>query len=122
MICTLLKLMLLTNTLWQTSTSVKLTMEVVNKSVPTQMDRLSVLVVWVIACHLMVEIAMVRKFSRMCITTVTLCIIVKFSDVNECQSNVGGCEHICTNTDGSFECLCNSGYSLSSDGRNCSGK
>ena len=47
--------------------SVKLTMVVVNKSVPTQMDHSSVLVIWVIACHLVVEIAMVRKFNRMCI-------------------------------------------------------
>ena len=43
-------------------------------------------------------------------------------DINECQTNSGGCEQICTNTDGSFECSCNPGYSLSSDRTNCIGK
>ena len=43
-------------------------------------------------------------------------------DINECQTNNGGCEQICTNTDGSFECSCNQGYSLSSDRTNCIGK
>ena len=49
-------------------------------------------------------------------------IIAKYTDINECQTNNGGCEQICNNTDGSFECSCNQGYSLSSDGTNCIGK
>ena len=32
------------------------------------------------------------------------------------------CEQICNNTVGSYTCSCNNGYSLNSDGRNCSGK
>ena len=43
-------------------------------------------------------------------------------DVNECQTNGGGCEHNCSNTVGSFECLCQQGFSLASDGLQCNGK
>ena len=34
----------------------------------------------------------------------------------------GGCEQVCTNTNGSFSCSCGSGYSLDSNMLNCSGK
>ena len=44
------------------------------------------------------------------------------SDINECETNGGGCEHNCSNTVGSFECLCQQGYSLASDGLQCNGK
>ena len=44
------------------------------------------------------------------------------SDVNECQTNNGGCAQICNNTVGSFICYCNIGYSLGADGRSCVGK
>ncbi|CAI8005522.1 Receptor-type tyrosine-protein phosphatase F [Geodia barretti] len=39
--------------------------------------------------------------------------------INECAVDNGGCHHTCHNTAGSFECRCNSGYSLASDGRTC---
>ena len=44
------------------------------------------------------------------------------SDINECTDNNGGCEHICVNNEGSYSCSCKSGYTLNSNGRNCSGK
>ena len=44
------------------------------------------------------------------------------SDIDECAVENGGCHHTCHNTPGSFECRCNSGYSLASDGRTCNGK
>ncbi|KAL3876991.1 hypothetical protein ACJMK2_034758 [Sinanodonta woodiana] len=34
------------------------------------------------------------------------------TDVNECQINNGGCEHICKNNNGSYSCNCQSGYHL----------
>ena len=42
-------------------------------------------------------------------------------DINECDDNDGGCEQICINTDGSFQCGCRSGFTLNNDGRTCSG-
>ena len=42
------------------------------------------------------------------------------TDVDECLTNNGGCEYNCTNTDGSFNCSCDAGYELDSDGFNCS--
>ncbi|XP_055860294.1 uncharacterized protein LOC106054907 [Biomphalaria glabrata] len=41
-------------------------------------------------------------------------------DINEC-SNTSLCDHICINTEGSYKCQCNEGYTLSSsDFRTCS--
>ena len=42
-------------------------------------------------------------------------------DTNECNTNNGGCDHICINADGSYQCLCGTGFTLGSDGRNCYG-
>lgn len=33
-------------------------------------------------------------------------------DINECDMANGGCEDICTNTNGSFYCSCSSGFEL----------
>ena len=43
-------------------------------------------------------------------------------DVDECESDNGGCAQICINTVGSFECSCAAGYSLSVDNATCEGK
>ena len=42
--------------------------------------------------------------------------------MNECETNNGDCEHICTNADGSYQCLCVAGYSLAADNLGCVGK
>ena len=42
-------------------------------------------------------------------------------DLNECDTDNGGCEHICINKLGSFECACKTGHQLASDGRSCDG-
>ena len=44
------------------------------------------------------------------------------SDVNECSTENGGCEHTCTDTTGSFVCSCSNGYFLEGNGLNCTGK
>ena len=46
-----------------------------------------------------------------------------FADVNECESNNGGCAQMCTNTIGSFECSCSvEGYVLAANNASCEGK
>lgn len=44
------------------------------------------------------------------------------TDVDECLVLNGTCEHICINTQGSFQCLCRSGYQLHIDGHTCVGQ
>ena len=39
-------------------------------------------------------------------------------DINECLTSNGGC-HTCINTEGSFECLCNTSYILAADNKTC---
>ena len=39
-------------------------------------------------------------------------------DINECLANDGRC-HTCINTEGSFECLCNTSYILAADNKTC---
>ena len=57
-----------------------------------------------------------------------LCILYNFniylfqiSDINECTLNTDGCSQGCTNTQGSYYCGCNSGYTLATNGRTCQG-
>ncbi|XP_066271630.1 uncharacterized protein [Branchiostoma lanceolatum] len=40
-------------------------------------------------------------------------------DIDECLGENGGCDHICTNTEGSFQCSCHPGYLLNADGLTC---
>jgi len=44
------------------------------------------------------------------------------SDINECQTDNGGCTQRCNNTDGSYQCYCWDGYELSDDDHNCIGE
>lgn len=45
-----------------------------------------------------------------------------YLDVNECEIGNGGCDHECTNSQGSFECTCRTGYLLAADNATCLGK
>ncbi|EAW73298.1 signal peptide, CUB domain, EGF-like 1, isoform CRA_d, partial [Homo sapiens] len=40
-------------------------------------------------------------------------------DVDECQDNNGGCQQICVNAMGSYECQCHSGFFLSDNQHTC---
>ena len=40
-------------------------------------------------------------------------------DINECDELNGGCQHNCTNANGSYSCSCNTDYRLNDDGHNC---
>ena len=40
-------------------------------------------------------------------------------DINECDRDNGGCQHKCVNTDGSYRCRCDKGYTLDIDQHHC---
>ncbi|CAJ0566031.1 unnamed protein product, partial [Mesorhabditis spiculigera] len=42
-----------------------------------------------------------------------------FADLDECQHQNAGCEHVCENRIGTYKCSCNPGFVLSDDGHNC---
>lgn len=39
-------------------------------------------------------------------------VLPPFPDIDECESNNGGCEDKCVNTEGSFTCACRPGFQL----------
>lgn len=41
------------------------------------------------------------------------------SEVDECGSDRAGCAHRCVNTLGSYKCVCNPGFELGVDGKQC---
>jgi hypothetical protein len=43
-------------------------------------------------------------------------------EFDECASIEHGCSHSCVNTLGGYECACEIGYELHSDGKKCEGK
>ena len=43
-------------------------------------------------------------------------------DINECNLDDNGCQHICVNTEGTYHCECFPGFELDPDGFNCSGR
>ena len=43
-------------------------------------------------------------------------------DVNECKEDNGGCHQLCFNSEGSFTCGCQSGYTLADDKKTCKSK
>lgn len=43
-------------------------------------------------------------------------------DFNECNLNNAGCEHVCNNTAGSFNCDCRAGFKLKPDQLGCEGR
>ena len=45
---------------------------------------------------------------------------MSYTDIDECADKNGGCEQICNNTPGSFQCSCSAGFTLVSDAF-CSG-
>ena len=100
--------------------SVRITMEDVNKSVLTLLSPLSVSAKKDIDWTEMEGLAVVCTHI-MCDYIIMYIHMSFYADVNECNTNNGGCQHNCVNTDGSYECRCRSGYRLSSNGRSCSG-
>ena len=44
-----------------------------------------------------------------------------FIDVDECSLSNGGCDQLCVNIEGSFQCRCQQGFILDSEKRTCRG-
>ena len=44
-----------------------------------------------------------------------------FTDIDECSSNNGDCDQICTNLQGTHNCSCRSGYIMAANGTSCIG-
>ena len=42
-------------------------------------------------------------------------------DVDECAEDTDGCDQTCTNSIGSYDCSCNTGYRLDTDRHTCNG-
>ena len=52
-------------------------------------------------------------------------ILPVFADIDECAQTPSPCDATnggCTNSDGSYTCTCNTGYSLDTDGITCIGE
>ncbi len=44
-----------------------------------------------------------------------------YTDINECNTGNGECDHICNNIVGSYKCSCRKGFYLDSNGVSCKG-
>ena len=55
------------------------------------------------------------------VKTFDFCITLMYIDINECYGD-HKCEYKCHNSQGSYTCLCPSGYQLKHDGRTCKGQ
>ena len=100
--------------------SVLLTLEDVTTYVQTMLDHSSVIVKLDTLLLAMDSHALVSTDCTILqLTLLQVYVFLPNSDVNECSTSNGGCHHVCTNSAGSFQCSCNSGYSLAADGTTC---
>ena len=93
-------------------------MQTVPKSALTPLEVTTVHACLVIHSMLMEKVVLVMIFCSV-FASVSFVIL---ADINECATNNGGCEQICTNTVGSYYCSCMTGYLLRVDGRTCNGE
>ena len=92
-------------------------METAHRFVPTTMEAIYAHVLLATCLHQITALALVSS----CICINTGGVIYSALDINECSLLNGNCSQVCTNTNGSYLCSCNSGYQLSSNNRSCNG-
>ena len=51
-----------------------------------------------------------------------LVICLNYLDVDECESDNGGCGQMCVNSQGSYQCSCEDGYHLANNNHFCLGE
>ena len=44
-----------------------------------------------------------------------------FKDIDECETDNGGCEDVCHNQPGSYKCACSEGFVLAHNNKKCIG-
>ena len=97
-----------------TSTNVVPTMEDVKRCVKTLTA--VTLVPASQAIHWMIHFTIVQVRHE-----VLICKTLDHSDIDECDISNGGCDQNCTNTPGSHNCSCRSGFYLETDEKMCTG-
>ena len=66
----------------------------------------------------MVEINAVKNFYVYGISTHSP---IPYTDINECSTGTSDCQQFCINTNGSYYCDCETGYTLKNDNTSCDG-
>ena len=92
-----------------------LTMVTVVSTVLTLLAHILVIVKWDTILPLMVITVQVSKLL------IKINFVRFITDFNECNTNNGGCDHNCINTQGSYQCQCRVGYETNNNGINCTG-
>jgi len=70
-------------------------------------------------CHLWLSN---KRHIYLFLVMLWLLIFVRSTDLNECLTYNGGCQHYCHNTAGSYQCACKTGYHLLDNARDCEGQ
>ena len=77
-------------------------------------------------CSFINSISNKHKFQQFYYELITIIIVISFTfstkDINECSEHISGCNQLCNNTLGSYNCTCYTGYLLGSNGRTCYGE
>ena len=77
--------------------------------------------------HVAVDLSccLIKDPAKVTYTNIVIeaCSIILYSaDIDECQTDNGGCAQNCVNTEGSHKCSCYNGFEMTSDGYTCVGE
>ena len=112
---------LLSSVLIQTSMSVVMVFTAVSKFVTTLKDHTTASVLVVMNSTVMAIHVMVRMADMLIQIYYHADSLFHFTDVIECATGIDECNQNCHNTDGSYSCSCDPGYTLYRDNLFCYG-